>query len=226
MAKAKVKAKSNKMLIAVVVLSVALILALGGMVGILAAMQQNIKTSFSVSYSIGDNVAVAVGASSIELKLDDNGSGVPDTKNATWFTASNGTNETFSPQENHLYELGAVLRDKGLILSTEDATFTTPCHYLCFYFENLSDEKSLSVTYTNSIVADNMNVGVLGGMVESTSEFGTGSDTMPVANGGTFTVAPGKIYCLFLSVQPIDTNKSAKYETTDTTGVSFLIQQA
>ena len=58
----KTKKKINMLVIAVITLSVALVAAIGGIFGVYAALQQNVSTSFSVSYSIGDNVAVAIGA--------------------------------------------------------------------------------------------------------------------------------------------------------------------
>ena len=61
MSKEKTKT-NNKFKIATIILAVALLVAVGGIFGVYAATQQNVQTSFSVTYSIGENVAVAIGA--------------------------------------------------------------------------------------------------------------------------------------------------------------------
>lgn len=213
--------KNNKMKIAIIVLSVALVVAIGAVFGVYAATQQNVTTSFSVGYTIGDNVAVAIGAKSVALGSDGY---TPDHANAKWFAVSRkGDTGTETPNENNLTEIFAQSLQNEYVLSLEDITFSGLTHYLCFYFENLSNEKAMIVTFANSIVADNMSVTPFWGVVPST-EVMDSADTMPLTSS-QFAVAPGNIVCMFLSMSPIDQNKSATFETTDTTGISFTIEQ-
>ena len=207
MSKAVLK-QNKKLKIALVILSVALLLAVGGIFGIYAAMQQTVQTSFSVAYSIGDNVAVAVGANS-----------QPYDGNSTWFTANQGIK-----QANNLYALGAGHKDdQNIKLTGGNITFPAGDGYLKFYFENLSDEKSIKVTVTNTIVPLNMYTQYIGATVPSTE--GMDFETSPTDNT-TFTVAPGKIYLFAIVLFPLDQNRKATFETTETTGISFLVQQA
>ena len=62
--------KKNKLFIAVAVLAVALMAALGAMFGVYAATQQNVKSAFTVSYDVADNIALKV-TSSYQLAGED-----------------------------------------------------------------------------------------------------------------------------------------------------------
>ena len=62
--------KKNKLFIAVTVLAVALMAALGAMFGVYAATQQNVKSAFTVSYDVADNIALKV-TSSYQLAGDE-----------------------------------------------------------------------------------------------------------------------------------------------------------
>lgn len=224
---AKERKVVNKLKIAIIIFVVALLIVLGGTIGIYAAIQQTIQTSFSIGYTVGQNVAVAVNAKVVKTLTDDDGNILPDNENSTWFEGKFGNNQTPAKQANNLYVLpAAVTDDSKLTLTGAPVTFVDTYVYLCFYFENLNNEYSLNINYSNTIVSDKMNAYSFGGSTESTNEFGTSPDTLPIDSGDVFTVAPGEIYCLYLTLTPKTHNQSALYETTSTTGISFTIQQA
>ena len=210
----------KKFRITIVIFAVALLVAVGGIFGIYAAMQQTVTTSFSIGYSVGKQVAVAVNARIVPVI-----NGSSDYENATWFTGKDKNNNTLTPAANNLFAINASeSEDKGVNLSVPKNTFGSPMPHLCFYFENLSNEKSIMVTVTNSIVPNNLTVNAFGGVVPSTEVIDSES-TMPLSTN-QLPIPPGMIYCYFLVFVPINENVSGSFETTDTTGISFSIQQA
>ena len=69
-----------------------------------------------------------------------------------------------------------------------------------------------------------MEVGYVGGIVNSTEEY-SGSGTTSLQSN-TFNIPAGQIYCMFVLLWPKDYNKSAEYVSTAEKGISFNIQQA
>lgn len=222
MSETKVK-KVNKMKIAVISLASALVLAVGGMIGIYAATQQSVGASFTVKYSIGDNVAVAIGGAVRR-------SGNEDVE--SWFTCSNSSVNKYQGDPN-LYEISAVQgNDLEATLVGGNITVENPSKTVdvCFYFMNLSDEKSFSVKFIDNIQPVNMQYTILGAYQDSTTRF----DTMPfevyAGDGVIYTesceVAPGALFCFVMEVMCVDQNKSASLVSDATKGISFVVEQA
>lgn len=225
---AKVLIKSNnKLKVAVAVLSLALILAVGAVVGVFAAMQQNIGTRFSVSYTIGSNVGVAVGAV-VRQKLSDE---------EYWFSDSYGLST--DNDEPNLYVLDAIRENMNISLEGPDITFSDDYEQnhdyneilICFYFKNLSNEDSITVNFYDNCTIENMIVQYHEGTVESTS-----SDDLTVYNIGSYypdsgsssssysmTVEPGEIGCILIDIYCYNPNLSGTYESTSSGGILFTI---
>ena len=145
MAEKKTK-KINKMKVAVISLAVALVVAIGGMVGVYAASQQTVGATFTVSYSIGDNVAVAIGAKAMNTS---------DMSKEEWFTS------TWSKTtDDGLFVLDTTLTDDAKLSLTGDdySLGTTDAQIIFFYFRNLTD-KYLEVRWEdNSKKTDGLDV--------------------------------------------------------------------
>ena len=213
MSKEKTKT-NNKFKIATIILAVALVVAVGGIFGVYAATQQNVQTSFSVTYSIGENVAVAIGANS-----------TPYGGSSTWFTSDVGTKKS-----NNLYEIYANMSNANPKLTGGDIVDNGSGIALSFYFENISDVK-LKIALTSTIVPNNYMVNIIKGVVSTTEKnpFNSMSDntfTGYLDSSVPIEVNAGEIVCVAFLLDPSDYNKSATFETTDTTGISFNIQQA
>lgn len=226
-------AKSNSRLkIAVVALACAFILSFGGMIGIWAATQQTVSSSFTVSYSIGDNVAIAVGANSRSPYHS---------REATWFTSSDG----YADYKDHLISLYAPeTSDRKLELVGGDLQ-TTPTGGLriAFYFENLNDEAPVAGKFIDGARTNDETHGMEciyhGGVVSSlevlpddiySSEGYTGTpDPAFILNEENdytyeFEIPAQSIYCVSIIVMPAgdNVNKSAKYVSNANGGISFV----
>ena len=230
MSEVKEKKKFNKLTIAVIVLAVALVAAIGGIVGVYAATQQNVSTNFSVGYSIGDNVAVAIGA----CYVPSDGSGTP-----TWFTPST----PLTKQENNLYTINANEVNDTPYLEGDHFTYSGIGYdEVRFYFENISDQvirvaytlslygttnSGVTITSVNGIrisTAKDINMTYIecGGVVSNTLEASSyENDTMSLQY---YTINPGEIYCITFAMKPLDVNKSANFIAESST--TFWISRA
>ena len=220
--KIKTKKKVNKMAIAVVTLSLALIAAIGGIFGVYAALQQNVNTTFSVQYSIGKNVAAAVG-----VAVRENANDPP----ISYFTCSNSSISTI-PEDSHLYELSATSNNLNATLVGADTTMerATQSIDIGFYFKNLSNEKAMTVTLTDNVEPVNMWLEYVGGYQSSTTYFDLNAFedywTAEETNVITVTVAAGQMYCIVIALHCSEANKSASFISTAEKGVSFAIESA
>ena len=224
--KIKTKKKVNKMAIAVVTLSLALIAAIGGIFGVYAALQQNVSTSFSVSYSIGKNVAVAIGAN--WCKNDQN-------RAVTWFTSSGGG----SSYKEHLTALEAPAGNYNLNMQGADMIMNTATDgfWVSFYLENIS-ESTIKVTFIDGALTNPESQGITPSyFVAEVSDINTfacmasSAETFSLtkeANQKTFTIPAGEIYSvqLMLYVDYEYINKSANYISNANGGIAFVIEQA
>ena len=229
--------KNNKMKIAIIVLSIALIVAIGGIFGVYAATQQNINTSFSIRYSIGDNVAVALGAKTVMGGTSDE---------PVWFTSSN---QSTVKNENNLYVVPAPAPDNYLGLAGGDFGLSSisTWRWVCFYIENLSNEFAVNVTFTDGAITNedtyNMTTMYLAYEVKNTEEMP--STIQPVLEDGsidttfnpgisldennqyTATIQPGSIYAIQIGIgMPYNVNESGAYVSDENGGIGFTIEQA
>ena len=226
MSEAKVN-KVNKMKIAVVSLACALVLAIGGMIGIYAASQQSVGASFTVNYSVGDNVAIAVGAN-IRGPYSTGSE-----KGYDWFSQS-GTLET---NENGLFILNAAEQnDNNLQLSYPDINMTPdgiyPVAIMAFYFENIG-EGTIQAVFTNKSDIKNMSITYwLEPIVISEDDPekdiahvnhfpGMNVIELDENNSYTFEIQEGQIMCLAMVSVVANQNKNAHYISEGENGISF-----
>ena len=227
--KIKTKKKVNKMAIAVVTLSLALIAAIGGIFGVYAALQQNVSTTFTVQYSIGKNVAVGLNAMAIcgnddpvWLESDPNIYDANNDKGPIYKVSANDQNRNLQfvlPEEY----------DGVLSLTATDNGYGITCEcFMQFYIQNLSD-KTIKVTVTDKgIKTDNITTVYQSGKVEE-----VGQDdyytSVPAINVMTFNIPAGELYMFRLVIygnQSFDGNTSASYTSTAENGISFVFEQA
>ena len=221
---AKENIKSNKKFtLTVTALVVALLFAIGGIIGVWAASNQTVSSSFSVSYSIGDNVAVAIGA---KYGKQNNQSFTPE-----WFTVAES-----QKNEKGLYVIDAPIPVdvKANLQGGNYSTDATELAYVCFYFENLSDEVSLQGVFTNGAIENpetrNIHYMYFGSVVDSVEKTPldmiaqTQEDplfTLNEDNQYSFVIPPQTIYCIQMRVEPNDPNQSAKYMSNENGSVGF-----
>ena len=231
--------KNNKMKIAIIVLSIALIVAIGGIFGVYAATQQNIKSSFAVRYSIGDNVAVALGAKTVLHGTNDD---------PLWFTTPT---EYIMENENGLYVIPAAANDtyfEGLEIGDLSLPSINQWRWICFYIENLSDEYAITLTFTDGAITNpetqNMDVMYAACEVDNTVEMPTNKQVLDEEgypdtsfnphisldenNQYSVTIQPGSIYAIEIGVGVYDgdINKAAAYVSDDNGGIAFKIEKA
>ena len=220
--KIKTKKKTNKMAIAVVTLSLALIAAIGGIFGVYAALQQNVSTTFSVQYSIGKNVAVAIGAQARNTITGD----------AVAFEAD----PSLSKNESNLYTIGVNDSNKNVnlhlpassngILSITGAAVGIEIQFL---FENISSN-TLKLTVTDNCTR-------VGGIAAYYSyHYGNLNNKVFLDDLSESIEIPAGQMCAFIvsvylanledeGARP-DINKSASYTSDENGGLSFKIEQA
>ena len=225
------KKQKKKVSVALVAMSMAFLGTAGALVGVLAASTQSISSTFSVSYSIGDNVAVAVGANSCRMTARDE---------KTWFTATGAMSS--SPDYNdHLYTLWAPGGDYNLALQGGSLeTNATNQLIVSFYFENLNDENSVSGKFIDGALTNpathNMMTAYFGGVVDDINTFpldiygSEGYDgsfdpyfRLDKDNSYTFEIPPESIYCITIMFDPADVNKTSDYISNADGGLSFIL---
>ena len=235
MSETKVK-KASKMKIAVISLACALVLAVGGMIGIYAATQQTVGSTFTVSYSVGDNVAIAVGANIHGPYSTDSEKGYD------WFSQSG----TLEKNENGLFVINATEQnDYGLQLSLSDINMEMQSWggigvvMFAFYFENLGEE-SILATVTNNCDIKNMNVGYYLDTITvpedaidqdiASTNYVPGSNDQETGfdenNECSFLISEGQIWCFVAVVTVVDENKSAHFKSTAENGLEFSFTNA
>ena len=136
------KKQNRKFIVAICAMCIAFLGVVGALVGVLAASTQTIGSNFNVSYDIGENVAIAIGA---ENRL------APETvqidPNAWW-----APSESLSQCACHhgLYAINAnEAQDKNTSLNGGNISMASGDFVqVNFYFENLSD-KPVEVTIDN-----------------------------------------------------------------------------
>ena len=225
MSKEKIKT-NNRLKIAVIVLAIALIAAVGGIFGVYAATQQNVKTSFSVQYSIGKNVAVGLNVGAF-----DGGGNV-----ITYFESDSSILE--ETDVGPLYKVGINDDDRNLsftlpedyngVVDLDDSYMSSwYCTDIRFYMQNLSD-KAMNVQFTdNSTIEGDLQVMYIAGKVTQVGL--TDFEAPPSRPTGSFQVPAGELWCLIVSIQSgqnFDVNKSASYISTAENGLSFKFEQA
>ena len=217
MAEKKTK-KINKMKVAVISLAVALVVAIGGMVGIYAASQQSVGAQFSVKYSIEDNVAVGIAACSVSAY--DYG----DPTKLEYFTI-NGT----TPTENNPYELGVNSENTGnlsLVGDDYEIDHVMP-RIFYFFFENLTDVSIRVALTDNSLVEAPIMVDYAYG---DYNDGGMSNKTMFMLdeNKSYYIDIPADkmfFFELAIGMDGSNPNKSASYISNAENGLSFNIIQ-
>ena len=223
--KIKTKKKVNKMAIAVVTLSLALIAAIVGIFGVYAALQQNVSTTFSVSYSIGKNVAVAIGAKTGNTQTAASGFVW------TWFEADT----TLTKNSNNLYEIGINNNNQNLNLHLPSAnngvlnlSGNMESQLIVFYFQNLSSSAiNVSIADNCTIVGD-IEVSYTWGSFENVSNFPQGMDRLTSLNEPQ-TIPAGMIGELTVGIclsGRANLNQSSSYTSDSNGGLSFRFEQA
>ena len=217
MSETKVK-KVNKMKVAVISLAVALVVAIGGMVGIYAASQQSVGAQFSVKYSIEDNVAVGIAACSI------NAYDYGDWSKFEYFQINNTT-----PTENNPYELGVNSENTGnlsLVGDDYEIDHVMP-RIFYFFFKNLTDVSIRVVLTDNSLVEAPIMVSYA---------YGDYDDGYMSSYKNIFQLDENKSYYIDIPADKMfffelaigmngDPNKSASYISNAENGLSFNIIQ-
>ena len=224
MSKEKVKS-NNKLKIAVIVLAIALVAAIGGIFGVYAATQQNVNTAFSVQYSIGKNVAVAIGA-----RTGNTSTGMG---NFIWFEADTNIEKN---DETNLYEIGVNDNDQNLNLHLPEEyngvlsiTNSSQGQALSFYFQNLSSTDINVTVQDNCTVVGDLDVYYYYDILPTSTPLdyifaGTETDL-----SSPITIKAGELCELFIMVyfpEDADVNKSASYTSDANGGLSFRFEQA
>lgn len=238
MSNEKVKT-TNKLKIAIISLSCALVLAIGGVIGIWAASQQTVSSTFTVNYSIGENVAVAVGARA----------GYPTdaytegrfSSSTTMPTCSHGHGfYAMNVADNSHEDLSLVGGNFGINVDSQIPFFVN------FYIENLSDE-ALSVTVKNDAYINNlwheyylMDISLPEGYptsdIWSIDCYGpsrqiwlnevTDEDAGNTYSTYTFQVDAGEIIVFQIAMGIMNKNKNANYTCDADNPISFEFVQA
>ena len=136
------KKQNRKFIVAICAMCIAFLGVVGALVGVLAASTQTIGSNFNVSYDIGENVAIAIGAenrlATVAAQTDPN----------AWWAPS----ESLSQCACHhgLYAINAnEAQDKNISLNGGNISMASgDLVQVNFYFENLSD-KPVEVTIDN-----------------------------------------------------------------------------
>lgn len=232
MSEVKVK-KVNKMKIAVVSLACALVLAIGGMIGIYAASQQSVGASFTVNYSVGDNVAIAVGATIRRTYAGE----------YEWFEQSGDLDQN----EHGLYIINATEQNDNNLQLTKgnfdlEIIESQPnLAFVSFYFESIG-EGTIQASVTDNSQIKNMSVQYYVGELdfpegpsqeEVLEALGFAHYSLlpvdPVNDAFTldgnkshsFIIEEGKIVVLTMVMVVESENKSAHYISEGDTGISF-----
>ena len=220
---AKEKAKSsNKLKIAVIVLAIALIAAVGGIFGVYAATQQNVNTSFSVQYSIGKNVAVAIGAKTSATPY--NGAW-----NWVWFEAD----KELTKNANNLYEIGINKTDQDLSLALPEENngvvniSVQADQLIVFYFENLSDKAINCTMSDNCTIDEGLGVNRYYGFTTDTTTPPVDATTR-VDLSKSIQIPAGQICVIYIQVglDGTEFNKNLSYTSDENGGISFVFEQA
>ena len=132
------KKTKNKFMLAICAMCVAFLGVVGALVGVLAASTQTIGSNFNVSYSIGENVAIAFGAV--------NEKGGEEADPPAWWTATGASKNNkgfYVVNANESQDLGVSYLPQNINL--EGITLIN------FYFENITD-KPVELTIENRSV--------------------------------------------------------------------------
>ena len=213
------KAKSNKkFLFTIISLSIAVVCALGGIIGIWAASSQTVGSTFTVTYDIGKNVAIAVGASAQTCRDTNTNSPIQ------WFTPSNTSLTTNS---NGLYQLNAIEQtDLGLSLQGSDFDLNygeVKC--ITFYYQNISSA-TIRATLTNNSTSSGMSVRHF---VQDFAEVFSGAEPAEGWNMlGDISSSVGDMYaCCFLNsdaMVTLDSNNSTTFEIQPNVVMCYTIE--
>ena len=228
--------QKNKLLIAMCALCVAFLGVIGALVGVLAASTQTVGTSFSVGYSIGDNIAMAIGAN---YKISDS----PDftNKDTVWFEGSSNSANVY--EDKGLYRIDTIqTSDVGLLLSTDDISLanTSETCLISFIFQNNCDKTIAGKLTDNCEISTNDNIWINRGVAKLTlNENYTQEDleravlglsqgtnfTLDEENSYSFTIEPGEVVAVSFFIFLGNPNYSAYYKSTAENGISFSFSQ-
>lgn len=197
MEQTKAMSSNKKLTIAIVAMAVALLAVVGGLIGVWAATQQTVQTSFNVQYSIGENIAATVTASyaTVDNKQTD-------TKSETFDATT--AEQTFS----------LALGDITLDPTNTSVTFT-------YTFKNNS-AVAFTATLTDTSKAANVTISY-DGDTDTTQEV---TSTTASAVNGTTSVAVGAnaTATVTITVAVKDVNAStASYVSDATNGITWVL---
>lgn len=245
------KSKSSKKLkIAVIVLAVALVVAVGAIFGVYAATQQNVSTNFSVRYSVGDNVAIKA-----TTYIYDHDTFVGD-GNYSYANVNESIQELYSVQYN-VNNTSVIKSADGTVLNSipsQTATLTAEQKYVTFVYEieNLG-ENSIVIELDWSDYFDFLESGATdniynckfsfidGDLVGANGNlpvedfiydygYGWGEDCMypgfALSADYSYTLAGGEKYYIAVAIGVNDVNKSALCESDNNTGLMFTVTDA
>ena len=131
MSKTLTAKKSNKMKISIIALICALVFVASTVIGVFAATQQNVKSNFSITYEIGENVAVKVRTESYVPDLDSNNLFIATTDRNNRQITDNDGYVVFNATESS--------SEKEVIIPDVDLTPQTPRVEFLYTITNLNE---------------------------------------------------------------------------------------
>lgn len=197
------KKANKKFIIAIAALAMVVCLAVGGLVGVLAAQAQQVKSTFNVQYTIGENIAGKISANykvasdaAVDLvtgiTTNDDATAYDDTKVIAFDT----TTEEHGAGSISAYALNAEAESISLSPSKTSVVFT-------YTFEN-TGATAFNVTLTDGAVAGAKNVTVTYAVSDNDDDT-TDADLSATAG---FRVAAGKTAQVTITVSVEDSNKA------------------
>ena len=232
------KKSNSKLKIAVVIMAVALIAAVGGIFGVYAASQQNVKSSFSVSYSVGDNVAVKATtylldyntASGIE-SLDEIYSVQYNVNDTKVIKSADGTVLEEVPEQN--VTLSAEQRFIHFVYEIENLGENSVVIEINWsdYFSYLSEGATDNIKNCKFSVIDEEVAGESADIIDFADKYTGGwgveaCDYYHLQSDYSITLQGNQKYFVAVAIGVDDPNKDALCTSDETTGLEFTITDA
>ena len=167
------QAKYKRMKIALISMAVAMVIFIGGAIGVFAAISQSMSTKFTVKYSVGQNVGVSIGTpcwktfsmpnrwetSSGEFYITSMGGTPPMDQDEGWYKLDADRTEDY-----YLSAEATGDNTEEIMLVYED------CLIVCFYFRNLMD-KDIQVSISDYATKENISIYHYYKIIEDSSYF-------------------------------------------------------
>ncbi|MBQ8444164.1 MAG: BspA family leucine-rich repeat surface protein, partial [Clostridia bacterium] len=141
------KKKQKKYTIAIALLCVAILVSAGALIGVLAAINQTVKSTFNVEYSVGQNIAVGVRTEYYVPNMDADGDGAED--GAITVTTDSSGNQVETDANGYIvYNAPDDAGDKEVYIG--DFTLNPQMQQVVFYFtvKSLMNKGYVRVLFT------------------------------------------------------------------------------